>query len=167
MIYCGVGSRETPDVVAPHAVLRSGGAEGADTAFEFGATLGQGRKEIYLPWKNFNGRINGELLEPSLESYDLAKTFHPRFSYLSQGSKKLIARDGHQVMGKDLMTPCDMVICWTKDGKATGGTGQAIRIADAYDIPVYNLHGPEALSWILEVIDNDGIPLDKRETTEL
>lgn len=68
MFYTGVGSRETPrDVqavmykfaqkMALHgAVLRSGGADGADTAFELGCDKQQGKKEIYLPWQGFNGR---------------------------------------------------------------------------------------------------------------
>lgn len=68
MFYTGVGSRETPNDVmkvmykfaqkmALHgAVLRSGGADGADTAFEWGCDKKQGMKEIYLPWNGFNGR---------------------------------------------------------------------------------------------------------------
>jgi len=35
--------------------LRSGGANGADTAFEEGCC----RKELYLPWPGFNGRRIG------------------------------------------------------------------------------------------------------------
>ena len=31
------------------------------------------------------------------------------------------------------------VICWTKNGKGTGGTGQAIRIAKGFGIPVFDL----------------------------
>lgn len=59
MIYTGIGSRETPpeiqEIMTNYArkldklgfILRSGGAMGADTAFEKGST----NKEIYLPWK--------------------------------------------------------------------------------------------------------------------
>lgn len=63
--YTGIGSREAPEhilnyisVAASHMannnfILRSGGASGSDSAFEFGCDKVNGKKEIYLPWKNF------------------------------------------------------------------------------------------------------------------
>ncbi len=63
-IYTGIGSRETPTGIMnlmtdtacylsrKGVVLRSGGADGADSSFEKGASTGL--KEIYLPWKYFN-----------------------------------------------------------------------------------------------------------------
>ena len=80
-IYTGIGSRKTPpfmcwvmtklaqDLCAKQALLRSGGAGGADTAFEDGADW---RKEVYLPWKGFNGNESklyigsGELLDGAI-----------------------------------------------------------------------------------------------------
>jgi hypothetical protein len=83
----------------------------------------------------------------------LAKKFHPAYQKLSYGAKKMMHRNSNQVMGKDMNTPCDFIICWTKDGKATGGTGQAIRIATSMGIPVYNLktHDIPDLYKILEI----------------
>lgn len=66
--WTGVGSRETPrdilDLMEDIAfklsqdkwILRSGGAEGADTAFEIGAlnSFTEVVPEIYIPWLNFN-----------------------------------------------------------------------------------------------------------------
>lgn len=61
--YAGIGSRRTPPEVlgrmrrvaerldARGYTLRSGGADGADSAFADGAT----DKEIFLPWRGFNG----------------------------------------------------------------------------------------------------------------
>ena len=61
--YTGIGSRETPShilelmtKIAKYLdslgfILRSGGAPGADTAFANGAV----NKQIFIPWKNFNG----------------------------------------------------------------------------------------------------------------
>jgi len=43
------------------------------------------------------------------------------------------------LFGKDLNTPVEFIVCWTKSGKVTGGTGQALRIAKYYDIKVYNM----------------------------
>jgi SpoU rRNA methylase family enzyme len=43
------------------------------------------------------------------------------------------------MLGENMDRPTDLVICWTKDGAATGGTGQAIRMANHYGVPVLNL----------------------------
>ncbi len=49
------------------------------------------------------------------------------------------ARNCHQVLGCDLRTPSDFIICWTKNGKGLGGTGQALRIAKEYNIPIFDI----------------------------
>ena len=43
-------------------VLRSGGADGADTFFEIGCDMSNGLKEIYLPWNNFNNNLSQLIL---------------------------------------------------------------------------------------------------------
>lgn len=43
-------------------------------------------------------------------------------------------------------------ICVDKDGKANGGTGQAIRIAEYYNIPVFNLKNDGALDELREFV---------------
>jgi hypothetical protein len=66
--YTGVGSRDTPEEVLSVMrtlakclaragyTLRSGGAEGADAAFESGAQeVPQAKMQIYLPWRGFTG----------------------------------------------------------------------------------------------------------------
>jgi len=156
--YTGIGSRETPDMIlncmANEAynfamegyVLRSGGANGADTAFEEGCDSMLGGKEIYIPWPEFNDRPHSETdLYPKKwsqwsELFEIAEKFHPAWNNLSIGGKKLHARNVCQVLGFDLKTPSDFVMCWTKNGKACGGTGQAIRIAEHYGIKVINLY---------------------------
>jgi len=49
-------------------------------------------------------------------------------------------RNSHQIFGWDMLKESDFIICWTKDGKFSGGTGQALRIADHYGIKIYNLY---------------------------
>lgn len=56
----------------------------------------------------------------------------------SGGARRLQARNSHQILGWDLNSHSDFVICWTKGGKGNGGTGQAIRIAKDYNIPVFD-----------------------------
>jgi hypothetical protein len=118
-------------------------------AFEEGCDRNLGQKEIYLPWKGFNGS-RSPLYTPSPGAYVIAERFHPHYAMLSSAAKKLMARNSHQVLGQDLNTPSEFVVCWTPDGcstrasrtEATGGTGQAIAIADATGIPVFNLASP-------------------------
>jgi len=116
--------------------LRSGGAEGSDDAFESGAEY----KQIFLPWDGFNGKKadNRQYFAPQ-ENLDLVKKYHPNFSRLSQAGRKLMSRNSNQVLGPDLNDPVDFILCWTKDGKASGGTGQALRMAKDYNIPIFNL----------------------------
>ena len=146
-IFAGIGSRETPKYVQLYMIktaeylgdftLRSGHADGADKAFEKGCDNVGGKKEIYLPWKKFNGS-DSELYNISDEAFAIAEKYHPAWDKLSDGAKKLMARDCMQVLGEDLNTPADFILCWTKNGKITGGTGQALRIAIDYKIPIFN-----------------------------
>lgn len=148
MIYAGIGSRETPKEVLDFFeflggyfarqgdILRSGGAYGADTAFETGCSLENGIKEIYLPWSGFNGN-NSNLIVKDEKAFEIAKIHHPYWSNLKQVAKKLQARNSHQVLGLDLNTPCDLIICYTKN---KGGTQQALRIAKEYSIKVFNAY---------------------------
>ena len=117
-------------------VLRSGGADGADSAFERGCFKAGGVAEIYLPWQRFNGSNSSLILKENDGAYEIARKFHPRFDALSQGAQKLQARNSYQVLGYDLSTPADFVLCWTKKGFGKGGTGQAIRLARHHSIPI-------------------------------
>lgn len=149
MYYAGIGSRETPaetlnsfeyfgELFARKGfVLRSGGAKGADSAFENGCDKVNGNKEIFLPWKGFEGS-DSKLYNISADALDVAATYHPYWKNLSDGAKKLQARNSYQVLGYNLDTPSNFIVCWTKNGKGGGGTGQAIRIAKANNIPVFD-----------------------------
>lgn len=145
--YAGVGSRTTPSAVLAGLTriaarladrgftLRSGAADGADVAFEKGAV----QKEIFLPWKNFNGSKDGVVVPLSAESVALARKFHPAYDRLSPAARRLMIRNGHQVLGADLKSPVAFLLCWTPGGRGEGGTGQAIRIARAHGVPVFDL----------------------------
>lgn len=157
--YAGIGSRETPDYVQDYFnivatflaskeyVLRSGGAQGADKAFEVGCDKVNGYKEIYLPWRSFEGS-NSTLIVSNPKAYDIAESFHPYWGNLSVGARKLQSRNSHQVLGYDLETPSNFILCWTKNGKGSGGTGQAIRIAEHYRIPVFDAGAYETIEEI-------------------
>jgi hypothetical protein len=147
--YTGIGSRETPRdflelfcrvaefLSSNDFTLRSGHAEGADQAFEIGCVKADGDMEIYIPWSRFEGSTS-KLYPPTEKAYDLAKQFHPYWGNLKLGGMKLQARNSHQVFGLNMDSPTQFIICWTKGGKLTGGTAQALRIANHYNIPVFN-----------------------------
>lgn len=150
--YAGIGSRKVKDIahirdmmidlgmkLAQRGyILRSGGAQGADQAFELGCDRARGQKEIYLPWPGFEGS-DSQLFNVTPEALAMAERFHPAWHRLSQGGRKLQARNCYQIFGRDLQTPVDFVLCWTPGGRGEGGTGQAIRIARHYNIKVHDL----------------------------
>jgi hypothetical protein len=156
--YTGVGSRDTPDPVAEKMekiavllynaeyILRSGGALGADTAFERGvnfATKGidSGKwKRIYVPWKGFRASFGqDDIHEIHKDAFRIASRIHLVWNRLSDAEKRLHARNVHQVLGDNLMTPSKFLVCWTLDGLSQGGTRTAIMLAKEVKIPVYNL----------------------------
>lgn len=164
--YAGIGSRETPQPIltmmthvatlCDHLILRSGGAPGADTAFELGAK----QKQIFLPWVNFNGN-SSPLYHTNPLAYELAATVHPTWTKLKDTVRLLISRNMHQVLGPNLDDPVAFVACYTPDGaehekecsKRTGGTGTAIILASRLEIPVFNLYwGDERTEDLLEFI---------------
>lgn len=149
--YAGIGSRETPDEIcllmtkiARHLkekgyFLRSGGAEGADQAFEKGAGS---KAEIWLPKK-----------ELPLWTSVFTDYFHPAPNRLKEYPRQLMNRNAMQILGEFGSNPVNFVVCWTPDGKDSGGTGQAIRIAQYYSIPVYNLYWDETQIKMEEKIE--------------
>ena len=150
MYYAGIGSRETPKVVcdmmykigAAHAdlglTLRSGGAIGADIAFERGCdSIDSTLKQIFYATNNKGVIVPEYIMQQALV---LAGQVHPAWHRCSDYAKRLHARNCMQILGPDLNTPSTFVVCWTKDGGPTGGTGQASRVAMANGIPIYNLY---------------------------
>ncbi len=162
--FAGIGARVTPikiglimhsiagELADKGYILRSGGASGADTFFEVGCDMYRGTKEIFLPWKGFNSS-SSHLYEVSKKSLEMAEAYHPAWDRLGYAAKKLMARNCCQVLGENLDSPSKFVVCYTLDGKSSGGTGQALRIASDFKIPIYNLYDEELhdLRWLEEI----------------
>lgn len=154
----GVGSREAPPEACEVAeelayetakagwLWTSGGAPGMDTAFEKGVDRAKGKKEIYLPYRGFNGN-SSHLCGVTEEALALASAVHPAWDRLKESWRHLHARNCYQVLSETLDLPSDLVVCWTPDGcetrkarsRATGGTATAIVLAADRGIPVFNL----------------------------
>lgn len=152
LYYACIGSRETPKNIMKEmekigqgiansgGIARSGHARGADQAFESGA----GKNcESYLPWKGFEKEVpvlgKEIIVRARGDLDDMVWQYHPVPENLSYGAFALMRRNACQVLGLDLNSPSLAVICWTLNGGYMGGTSQAMRIADAYNIPIINM----------------------------
>lgn len=175
--YAGIGSRKISEeqksiiekvarTLSQDFTLYSGNADGADITFQIGA----GKNSVaWIPWPKFNfnnydasllcGRVFAGPTNPgSRESVD---KFHPAPHSLSQGARKLMERNYFQVMGDMLHPQVKFVLCcpveyYRKNGKlvVSGGTSQAVRIAQHFNIPVICI-GESGWEKELEtVIDN-------------
>lgn len=161
--------------------LNSGAADGSDTSYETGAMIaydylsnifpeeypsGQYHHvmNIFLPWNKFNGRIASPLsgytdqTHPGAE--ELTAPYHKGWEYLGQGTRKMMSRNAMQALSKELDKPVRFISAYTSDGAKTaketsdktGGTGQAIRIADDYGVPVYNFGNTQDFQKIIDWI---------------
>jgi len=153
--YAGIGSRKTPaeilvelekiatNLAEKKYTLRSGGADGADSAFEQGCNKVSGEKEIYLPWKEFNKNASDLYLSWNIDKkfYDIIRQVNHTIFLQSHASLVLHARNCQQILGQDLNSPCDFVVCWTdRDKFPVTGTMFAITLAKINHIPVINLY---------------------------
>lgn len=136
-------------------ILRSGAADGADSAFEAGV-FNDTNKEIYIAWNGFSNRtdreegvycLKGEVVQ---QAEKIASTLHPAWDTLkkdgtpvvSRGAKALHTRNVFQVLGQDLASPSKFLVCWAevdKQGIPKGGTRTTWQLAVQYSIPCFNL----------------------------
>lgn len=156
MIVTMVGSREAPQYICDLFTelgievrergwwARSGHAPGIDYAAELGA---KDRCIVYLPWTGFNrespvlGTASSQPLRD--EVLKIVYKHEPYAKDLSDGVKLIKSRNVYQVLGVDLQSPSDVVVCWTEEGEVVGGTGLAIKIAERKGIPVINVGDPK------------------------
>lgn len=165
-IYAGIGARKTPPEVLQVMTalasrmeeedwkLRSGGAAGADSAFEAGVT-NPANRAIYLPGSTFNqrsaqmpGMHNSTRLPGWQQALETVAEYHPAPERLSPFAKNLMARNAMQMLGPRMDRPADLVVAYTPGGQVTGGTGQALRMAGNLGIPVRNLGDPAVLASV-------------------
>lgn len=147
--FAGIGSRQTrfsvmnsmskisKSFTSLGIILRTGHAKGADNAFQ--RSVPDQLKEIYTDDDATN------------EAIEFTKYFHPAWHKCPMYARYLHARNAMIILGKNLDSPVEFVVCWTKDGKDSGGTGQGIRIAKFHEIPVYNLFYKNHLEELREL----------------
>lgn len=187
----GVGSRETPEdvqrtirllaavLLSLGYVIRSGGALGADEAFELGVkSHPHYRKcyypeapmmEIYLPWNGFEaipqsgikkwedvaaGYYNAKKLPLYEQAQQIALRHHvaPEAIQKKQGMFALHTRNVFQVLGLGLNEPSKRLYCWAPPGKdelVTGGTRTAVSLAKHHKVPWVNLALPDSHNLVI------------------
>ena len=154
--YAGIGSREITEKEASliraissklseKYIVYSGNAEGSDITFQQGSN---GKCIIYLPWSGFNREEYDPKL--SIAHFDVGDTpigreyaakYHPCYSSLKEGAKRLMCRNTHQVLGLMDYPRAEFIVYCAKEinGIVAGGTAQAIRIARDKGIPTFNI----------------------------
>ena len=112
-----------------------------------------------LPNKHLAIVRNPDLIK---ESEDIAKSVMDEYHWIrcNEWSRGMHSRNCHQILGYDLKSPVDCVICWTPNGRIQGGTATAIKVANKYNVPVFNL-GAESkdkvVSDIIEFLKSKGV----------
>lgn len=135
--YAGIGSRSTPDselakmtsiasfLEGRGYTLRSGGAEGADKAFESGV-FQPSMKEILRP------------KHATKEAQEIASKVHPAWHMCNEYVRQLHGRNAQIVLGKNLDHPIEFMIAYTIS-PTVGGTSLGIKLAQQRNIPVFNM----------------------------
>lgn len=171
-IYAGIGSRKTPKHIleqmeevasilgASGFTLRSGGASGADEAFETGCDSVGGAKEIYIPWETYTRRADRSSIickKDYSPYYQVTSDYHPAWDRCTDSVKRLHSRNLFIIAGDILEDDplCDFVVCWTPNGAYVGGTALAMRIADDAIIRVFNLANEGALDELATFLEEN------------
>jgi len=153
LYYAGIGSRRrTPTFIHTMMtqiasklekqgyILRSGGAQGADKAFEAGVVLPE-HKQIF------------RAKDATYEAMTMAAQYHGYWERCTPIARKLHGRNSMIIMGRNLKVPVQFVICYTPDGKSSGGTGLGINMSTASEIPVFNLYFKEVQERFNKFLD--------------
>lgn len=155
--------------------VRSGGALGADHRFQKGVmrychengVVPSSRQQIYLPYNGFKGSfasdrdgiIDFQKTLNKKRAIEMAKLHYidqKKVANWPDWMENLMGRNTYQILGDNLNEVVTSVICYTKDGsldgsnKSSGGTGQALRLAAAYNRPVFNLKNEKHLAFVVE-----------------
>jgi hypothetical protein len=173
--YTGVGSRniskDEQDFIRDVAYklrckgwfLRSGAADGADSAFWDGHSKfyrethehhDRDHERIYLPWDGFQGYhvdspmkcfYTPKILGVEKQAREIAMDVHPASHKLTRGPLAMHTRNVLQVLGDNLKSPSTFLIACSDPikGGVTGGTNTAVQLAIRNNVPWYNIRVKE------------------------
>ena len=131
-------------------IISTGNALGSDQAFARGGnSVNPAAVELWLPWESYEraARVPGNVVHksPQLWMHELSQLEHPAWDRLSQGARRLHARNAGIVKG------CTLVVALPGLSRP-GGTGQGMRLAKRLGIPVRNLRDADDLKAVLDKV---------------
>lgn len=140
---------------------RTGGFEGIEEIAEKATQ----RKEVHLPWRNFNGKESRFTFTKD-RAMAIARMFHPAFDTMKESVQKFLAKNARIILGDTMAAPALFLLVWTEDGcntikqrtAQTGFAGHPIAIASALGIPVFNLGNPSDEARLNQHLDNMVLP---------
>ena len=176
MTYAGIGHRDLGGFKEPNTnepvenvmawiageleklgyTLNSGGAKGADSAFEYGVK-DAAHKNVF------------RATDATEETRAIAQELHPAHERLQGHALDLYARNTNQIFGRNLDMVVDFVVCYTKDGceshtartRDSGGTGQAIEMATRKGAVVFNMKNADWFVRLKKFLRESGtLPAD-------
>lgn len=152
--YAVVGNKEFPTDLIPKLTsivkkldslgytARTGSMNGLDVCVEELTT----NVELQLPWKNFNNKESKNTYS-SPEILAIAKSLQPGFDELALPIKGFLAKNVRVLLGGKGISRAIFLLCHSEDGadsarqvtSRTASVGHAIKVADKFNIPVFNL----------------------------
>ena len=172
--YAVVGNKEFPSDLIPKLTsivkkldslgytARTGSMKGLDVEVETITT----NVELQLPWKNFNNKESKNTFS-SPEILALAKSFQPGFEELALPIKGFLAKNVRVLLGSKGISRAIFLLCHSEDGvdtarqvtSRTASVGHAIKVADKFNIPVFNLKNPNVEEQLMSYLNaqNDTI----------
>lgn len=95
---------------------------------------------------------------PSLkkELEDLASSLHGNWSNCDSYARGMHHRNCHEILGYHLNNPVKAVITWCEldnFGDYVGGSRTALKLAERYRIPIFNLNTPDKKKVLAEIHD--------------
>ena len=147
--------------------VRTGAATGCDQTWA--EHMRGPQVSLYLPWPTYEKEWwqgSGYRIQyrPTKEAEKITARYYPRpWKEVKPGVRLLHARNVHIILGPKCDKPADLVLCYTVDGGVSGGTGQGIRIAEGFGIPVLNVHWPQHQVLLQELLDGSLLLEDLEE----
>lgn len=151
--YAGTGDREVPanirEMLTGYAkkldslgyILRTGGGEGCDEAFEAGAK----NKELILPYSRYNNKRKGFIYTRTPGSYNSLKLLRCRSWRIRSYIIPLFERVYFELMGINNEPVSEFLLCYVTNTQHGCG-GHAVRIAKFGRIPVFNIAHEEDIA---------------------
>ena len=122
--------------------------------------------EVYLPYGKFNENITApEMTRPNETGYSIALNMNKTFYEKKEIVRAFMARDVHMVLGESckdavkfivIYTPCGSESLGMKpDYKKLGDTVPYLRLAEAANIPVFNIKNADSIKRLSEFLKSN------------